>query len=308
MTSVLVTGAGGFIGGRLVEAAEAQGYKVYSVARRPLPGRSFICDLRSPWQGLPAVDWVFHLAGGYAGASLRILEDSDIRMMRNLFDWSRRAGVRKWIIASAAEVYGVCQGVAEEEAPTRPIIPYGVVKLRLERMASELARQRPDSRLVILRIGEVYGRGGRLVDELARRLRSGFCPWFGSGAVPVSFVHVDDVVRTILAAPGHSLDRISLWNVADDEPVLWRDFLLALATLLRTRGPVPLPLWLGGLYAWWSQGLARIGGRSPVVSREIIRLLTTPKAISNAKIKRDLKLSLAYPDVRNGLCEALAEV
>lgn len=306
MTSVLITGAGGFIGQRLVAAAESQGCRVFRVARRPLPGCSLIRDLRSPWQGLPAVDWVFHLAGGYAGAGLRTLEESDIRMARNLVDWSGEVGVRKWVVASAAEVYGVCKGVANEQAPTRPAVPYGVVKLRMERMISEWAGRRPDARLVILRIGEVYGPGGRLVDELTRRLRSGFCPWFGSGAVPVSFVHVDDVAGTILAAADQARTGISLWNVADDQPVEWRDFLAGFAELLSARKPVSLPRMLGSLYACLSEGAARIHGRSPVVTREIMRLLTTPKAMSNEKIKRDLKYRFAYPDFRSGLAEILA--
>jgi nucleoside-diphosphate-sugar epimerase len=293
MTSVLVTGATGFIGRHVVAVARSAGYEV----RRG--------DLRSPIGDLPAADWVFHLAGGYAGASLRDLLASDLAIGRDLLDWGRARSVRNWVFASAAEVYGAVDGVASEDAPTRPVIPYGDVKLALEAAFAASAAEFDGSRVVILRIGEVYGPDGRLIRELRSRLASGFCPWSGSGSVPLSFVHVEDVARAFLGAASHAKQGLTVCNVADDQPTTWREFLAEMSTRLGTRPAVFLPSALGRLYASASSLRARALGRPPVVTRHVVRLITTPKVMTNLRLKRELEVELRYPDCRAGLEDTL---
>jgi nucleoside-diphosphate-sugar epimerase len=305
MTSVLVTGAGGFIGRRVVAAAVDEGLDVLSVARQPLPGKSVTLDLTGSIDRLPAADAVFHLAGGYAGASFKTLEDSDLRIGQNLIDWGTRAGVRTWVFASAAEVYGSCAQPVTEDAPTTPVIPYGRVKLEIEREFARLAEQIPGSRVVVLRIGEVYGRDGPLIEELRQRLCKGLCPWFGSGRVPVSFVHVDDVARVFVVAARNGDTGFHVVNVADERPAEWREFLDHFACLLGTRGPIGLPLPVSFSYATASTVLDRLCRRRPTVTRNIVKLLTTAKPMSNTKLRTKLGLDLLYPDYRSGLQEAV---
>ncbi len=304
MSSVLVTGAGGFIGRRVVAAAHDAGFDVIPVARRSLPERSVTLDLTEPLDQLPDADAIFHLAGGYAGASTETLEQCDLRIARNLIEWGIRAGVRNWVFASAAEVYGCCTQPVDEHATTAPIIPYGRVKLDIEHELAKLSEQIPDSRVVVLRIGEVYGRDGTLIEELTRRFRSGFCPWFGSGRIPVSFVHVDDVARSFVAAAQRSQTGFSVVNVADERPVEWREFLDHLASILGTRGPIGLPLTVSFSYAAASTALDRLCRRRPTVTRHIVKLLTTAKPMSNTKLQTWLDLDLRYPDFHSGLREA----
>jgi nucleoside-diphosphate-sugar epimerase len=305
--SVLITGAAGFIGQYLVTAAEDEGYDVVGVARRPLASKSIVLDLRNSLASLPTVDWVFHLAGNYAGSSLARLQDSELLITRNLLDWGLKRGIRNWVFTSAAEVYGMCSGAVSEDGSTNPVIPYGVAKLREEEMFSAAARNYPDGRFIILRIGEVYGQGGKLIDELTRRFISGFCPWFGSGDVPVSFVHVKDVVRVILAAIQIIEKGVFIWNVADDMPTKWQRFLFDFAEMLGTRKPISLPLTLAHTYAMMNIMIDTIRGRSPIVTRNTVKLLTTSKAMSNEKIKRDLGITFQYPNYQSGLNEILGQ-
>ena len=306
MSSVLVTGAGGFIGRRVVAEARRAGLDVTSVGRRPLPGRSVVLDLTESLEGLPPVDQIFHLAGDYAGADFQVLEQADLAIARNLIEWGAKAGVRCWVFASAAEVYGRCREPATEDTPVEPRIPYGRAKLMIESWLANLAERVPRSRFVVLRIGEVYGKEGNLIQELTTRMRSGFCPWFGDGKVPVSFVHVEDVARSFLAATRHREPGFTVVNVADDRPVEWRVFLGRVAELLDARAAVNLPLCLGFPYAAVATALDRARGRRPTVTRHIVRLLTTAKPMANSRLRMKLGLDLLYPDYRSGLEEVFA--
>ncbi len=308
MASVLVTGAGGLIGRRVVCAANRAGHGITALVRKPCPG--VVCsviqhDLTLPLGNLPPVDWVFHLAGAYAGAGDEELRRADWKMANNILDWGLRAGIKNWVFASAAEVYGEVHGIAGEEAPPQPVIPYGHSKLMVERLFKEKFKDISNCRVVIFRIGEVYGSEARLIGELARRLKGGFCPWPGTGRVPVSFVHVDDVAQAFLCAARNAPTGISVYNVADDLPVTWEVFLRHTAQICGARPPVFLPKALVSLYAACSTLARRATGREPILTRHAMRLLTTPKALSNVRAKRELGYQPRYPSYSEGLKEAL---
>ena len=307
-TSVLVTGAGGFIGRRVVTALQSVGYHVTALVRKTRESNASTVvqhDLRLPLGNLPPANWIFHLAGAYAGAGDEELSRADSKMADNIISWGLKAGTKNWILASAAEVYGDVEGTATEATPTRPVIPYGRVKLAVERRFVESLKSLPDSRAVILRIGEVYGSQGRLVGELTTRLKRGFCPWPGSGRVRVSFVHVDDVAQVFLGAIQHAPTGRSIYNVADDVPVSWRDFTCGVARRLGTRSPLFLPVPLVYSYALCSTLAHRIKNQDPVLTRYALRLLMTPKVLSNARLKCELRFRPQYPSYTEGTEEAL---
>ena len=191
-----------------------------------------------------------------------------------------------------------------EEAPQHPVIPYGRLKLTVERLFTERLKTLSNHRIVILRIGEVYGRDGRLIRELTARLKRELCPWPGPGHVLLSFVHVDDVAQAFLCAARTAPRGISVYNVADDMPVTWQGFLLHLARLLGTKPPAFLPVSLVQAYALCS-GLAHRATRTePILTMHTLRLLLTPKALSNARLKSALGFEPQYPTISEGLEEA----
>jgi nucleoside-diphosphate-sugar epimerase len=304
VNSILITGAGGLIGSRVAEAARKAGYSVTRIFRKPplpeAPG-VFEHDLRFPLDDVPPVTSILHLAGGYAGAGRQALEGADLLIARNLIQWGGNRGVKDWVFASAAEVYGHVDGLATETSLTRPVIPYGHIKLAIEGLLVQTAKDLPNCRMVNLRIGEVYGSESRLLRELTTRLERGFCPFPGSGRVAVSFVHVEDVAVAFLCALERAPSGVSVYNVADDEPTTWRSFVCYLGDLLGTPPPVFLPHPLAYVYMVGHQLLSRIASREPVLTRHALRLLITPKALANQKIKRELGFTPRFANFRQGL-------
>jgi len=309
MATLLVTGANGFIGRHVVSTAEKAGHCVTAMVRNPrlgsVPGM-VRHDLRFPLEGLPPADWIFHLAGGYAGAGREELFRADSRMAENIIDYGLKAGIKNWVIASAAEVYGDVEGIADEAAPTRPVIPYGRIKLDLEQRFAERLASLPGCRVVILRIGEVYGSQGRLMTELTTRLNRGFCPWPGSGRVAVSFVHAEDVAQAFLCALERARPGISIYNVVDDVPASWHDFVCSAALRLKAKPPLFLPVPLVYCYALCGTFACRLTHREPVLTQHALRLLMTPKALSNSRLKYELEFRPRYPSYADGMEEALS--
>lgn len=133
----LVTGAGGFVGRHLVSHLEAEGDEVSGLDRRG-PGGVDVTDpgaLRAAFSRAEP-EAVYHLAAlTHVGASwddparvLRVNAEGTLNVLRA----SVELGVRRVLVVGSAEEYG---RVAEadlplrEDAPLRPLTPYGVSKV-----------------------------------------------------------------------------------------------------------------------------------------------------------------------------------
>ncbi len=109
------------------------------------------------------------------------------------------------------------------------------------RRLEELVTATPDG--VVLRYGGLYGpgtsldRNGPQVDAIRRRLM----PIVGDGGGVVSYLHVEDAASATVAA----LDTgQGIYNIVDDEPAAFRDWLPFVADVIGAKPPRHLPVWL----------------------------------------------------------------
>lgn len=142
---------------------------------------------------------------------------------------------------------------------------------------------------LVLRYGAFYGPGTSLGDdgELVEMVRRRKLPLIGGGAGVWSFVHIDDAARATVAALGHG--GAGLYNVVDGEPASVAEWLPALAQAVGARPPLRLPAWLARV-AVGEQGLA---------------VMTQSRGSSNAKAKRDLGWLPVWPTWRDGFAAGL---
>jgi NAD dependent epimerase/dehydratase len=155
--SVLVTGADGFIGSRLVEELVSRGARVTALAQynsfnywgwlEDLPildeVRVVTGDVRDAHfcQTLVQnIDVVFHLAAlipiPYSYAAPDSFVDTNIRGTLNICQAARKAGVAKLIQTSTSEVYGTAQyWPMDEKHPLTPQSPYSATKIGSDSMA-----------------------------------------------------------------------------------------------------------------------------------------------------------------------------
>jgi UDP-glucose 4-epimerase len=156
--SVLVTGGAGYVGSHLVRRLLRAGRDVVIVDdlstghRDALPDRvpfflGDVGDARLVRRALVEhrVDAIVHFAGRIQVAESirdpRLYYAGNLRATMALLDTALDAGVRTFVCSSSAAVYGTPSEVPiPEDAPTRPISPYGDTKLAIERMLASYAR------------------------------------------------------------------------------------------------------------------------------------------------------------------------
>lgn len=225
--TVLVTGAGGYIGGLFVERIAASASEVRRLLRRPAPlPRSsarvvdFNGDIRSDetWRAaLAGADIVVHFAAQTSAriadadprADLEINALAPLRLLESCRSLKSRPLV---LFAGTVTEAGVTASLpVSEDATDRPITAYDIHKLIAEKYL-ELFTDIGAVRGATLRLANVYGRAGRgetkedrgVLDRMIARAAQGLpLPLFGDGGEVRDFIHVDDVVDAFLAAIRH---------------------------------------------------------------------------------------------------------
>jgi len=264
--AVAITGATGFIGRHVADSLAARGVAVTAIVRpgsRHQPPRDAAvahaplepAALRQAFTGMDAV---IHLAGVVSSVSAQTFFDVNAEGTRAVAVAARDAGARLVHVSSlAAAGPAPASAPSRESDPPRPITPYGASKLESERIV--LATD--GLRSIILRPGVVYGPTDKAVLPLFQAATRGLLPLVGRPDAAYAFVHVDDVVRAVVAA----VDKTAISGpvfVAHETPVTARDLIDAIQAAVGREGRViPVPLALTRALALAGDVAGRVLGR-----------------------------------------------
>jgi nucleoside-diphosphate-sugar epimerase len=297
---VLLVGASGALGTRLVPQLVTAGHEVIGTHTRPATAPRL--------RGLGALPISLDLLDrGAVRAAVAEHEPEaivhqatalgDVKFGRNLdriFVTTNRLRTEGTdSLLAAAREFGVERFVAQSFAPYRYAREGGLVKSEEDPLDPQpprhttegsaamrhLDRVVPAAGGVALRYGAFYGADN---DGWAELVRKRLFPIVGDGGGMMSFIHLEDAASaTVLALED---GRPGIYNVVDDDPAPIREWLPPLAQALGAKPPRHLPAWLARLLA----------GESAVVNS------TAARGASNAKAKRELGWSLRYPSWRQG--------
>lgn len=227
---VLITGAAGFIGSRLI-LRMAERHTVFALARHLLPAVKFSgvvaigADLALPLNRslLPAaVDVIIHLAqanSSFPEAASELFAVST-GITQELLDYGRLAGAKRFVLASSGYVYGRRKGFCIETDVALPTSHYAVTKYSAELLALSYADYLTPC---VFRIFWPYGPGqsNRLIPKLADRIRQGQpIRLHQGGQMRVTPIYIDDVVAAFERAT--ETTYAGVFNLAGDTAVSLR--------------------------------------------------------------------------------------
>ncbi len=206
---ILVTGSSGLVGSALVPALTSQDSGVIAVDIKATGDAYGDCRDEKRMQALiENADGIVHLAAisrvVWCEQDPERCASTNVGALKTILEIARKSPRRPWLIfASSREVYGQPESLpAAETSPIRPLNVYGRSKAEGERMVTE-AQQEHHMRACIIRLSNVFGTTADHRDRVI--------PAFASAAVAgrdlqvegtnhtFDFVHIDDVVRGIMA-------------------------------------------------------------------------------------------------------------
>ncbi|HER27228.1 MAG TPA: SDR family oxidoreductase [Rhodospirillales bacterium] len=241
MKKILVTGAGGYIGIPLCETLIHKGYHVVGLDRYYF-GREIVApvaennnftmlvdDIRYfDLSILKDVNAVIDLAGLSNDASAEIDPNLTKAINTNgairVIEAAKAAGIRRYIYASSASVYGHGEtSDLNEKSNCFPQTQYAISKQDVENVLLEKAG--PDFEVVILRNATVFGLAPRMRLDLAVNIMT-YRAWkertiyvMGGGNQWRPFVHVNDVVAAMILSLEAPSEKVAgeIFNVGSSD-------------------------------------------------------------------------------------------
>jgi len=260
--TILVTGAGGFVGRALCRELRERDFDVRAAVRDAGRAGDLGCDVvcvpdlaaRDAWAAaLKGVAAIVHLA-----ARVHVMKDTaedplaafravNVAGSATLAHAAADAGVKRVVYVSSIKVNGEATDGAKfsERDEPRPLDPYGISKWEAEQVLREIARER-GLELVIVRPPLVYGAGvGGNFLRLLKLIRSGVPLPFGAVDNARSLVFVRNLSDVLIACATLEQACGKTFLVSDGHDLSTVDLVSEIARLMRKRAillPIPARL------------------------------------------------------------------
>ena len=295
MKSVLVTGATGFIGSRLVSALVEKKYSVSTLVRdgkhTEIKTDEIIGDLTDSSLNFEGKDFdcVFHLASHTPlEKNSKILENVNLNGTKNLFE-AINGKTKSVIYVSGLGVFGdPGEKIIDESSPRNPNTKFVKIRLEAEKYLEKKCQDNGIDFSVVY-FGDVYGSKGWFYDILVKRLQKKSFRLPSGRKYFKGFVNVDDAVGSMIAIMEKQAFGES-FIIADSTPALFMDFVNFTADELGVKHPGNVPTFLA----------------KAVLGSDLVKLLTTSMKVSNKKISKIY--SFKYPSYKEGIPKIISEL
>lgn len=322
---ILITGATGAVGPRVVAALFKAGYQIRTLSLDPPPADIWpagiehqIGDVTNPTaiqSAMEGVDSVIHLA-----ALLHITNPSpDLRHKyqeinvtgtTNVVDAAVGRNVKRIVFFSTIAVYGdYCGQVIHENTPPKPRTFYEQTKLEAERIVLEAKNNSGQSIGTILRLAAVYG--SRIKGNyrlLLKALAKGHFIPIGNGQNRRTLVYDKDVAHAAVLAIEHPGASGKIFNVSDGEFHRLNEIISTMCQALHRKPPwLSIPIGPVRFAAGIVEKMVRLIGRQPPNLCVTIDKYTEDVAVDGRRIQRDLGFVPQY-DLLTGWRETVREM
>ena len=251
---VLITGASGFIGTRLIEYLLSKDYAVIGLSRKKdLVSRHPDMQWISQLDELKSdqIDYVINLAGESIGqgrwtaARKQQLIHSRVQSTEELYRYlERRRIVPKCIISgSAIGYYGIDPEQKWQNACTEDSAPQQIFQSEMCQQWEKTALQFSNQNTKIIRLGIVLSAKGGILPQMLRPIRTNLAGKIGHGRQPVVWIHIRDVLRAVeflMTQPVSS----TVFNLTAPERDSQAEFSAVAARQLQKKPFLSVPAWV----------------------------------------------------------------
>ena len=322
---VLVTGATGALGPRVVEALNQIGYGIRVLALDPPEPLSFpdsteiilgdVTDEEKVLSSISDVEIVIHMAAVLhrvnSTSNLHSLyERVNVGGTASVIKAAVKAGVKRVVLFSTIAVYGKTGGeILNEHSPVFPNTYYAKTKLSAEQILLNARHAGGQPLGTVLRLGAVYGsrvKGNykRLVHVLSRKR---FIP-IGRGRNRRSIVYDKDVARAAVIAMQNPVAAGKVYNVTDGHFHTVDEIINAICQALGRKSPkLFLPLMPIKMAANLAEGIAGLIGISSPGLKDALSKYSEDIAVDGSLIMREVGFGPEY-DLLEGWKETIQEM
>lgn len=307
-----VTGATGFIGGRLCRYLEQRGEEVRGVVRTtPREGgsegddittiRADVTDATSLKEAFRGVDVVLHLAALFnrPEASWDDYRRVNVGGVRNVLEAAKASGVSRVVHCSTV---GVATGAGpppySEATPYSPPAwdKYETTKCEGERLALDFHR-RTGYPVVVIRPAQVYGPGDKGKAKFYRMVKSGVI--VNPGDTFKHLIYIDDLCQAFQAAAENDEAVGEVFVIAGRKPILLKELIGLVAEQLAVPYPkVVLPATPVNWLCTSTEMACNLANVKPILFRRSMDFFTRSVQFDASKAKDILRFedSVDVPD------------
>lgn len=273
-STVLVTGANGFIGSHLVDHLLERGCTVHCLVRKTSnlqwldPSRvhlhTIVLSQPDTYRDcLSEIDYVFHCAGLTQAMTQGEYLESNARVCIPFYQTCADHGPRIKAVVHLSSLAAAGPSptgqTIDENSPCRPVTYYGKSKLTGEEIALSFADQLP---MIVLRPPVVYGERETGFFIYLKALNMRLAIKVGFAKHYLSLIYVGDMVRAMVRAASAPVPDPAVFFTTDGKIYSWEDLADAAGQALGKRSfslIVPIPLMAGIAMAaeFWAQCVSK---------------------------------------------------
>ncbi len=322
---VLITGATGFIGKRLVKEMRRRNYDVSCFVRKTSDidflkklGVKFsygnVLDRKSIERALDDNEIIIHLVGiqSFSEFSKRLYKDlyeTNVFGLKNLLDAivAKKKRLKKIVFLSSTAAVGLTKGKVDEKVSCKPISPYQKTKYEGERLCLSYVK-RYKLPIVILRPSMVYGTRDdhSQIQKMVNFIKKGFFPIIGDGRNNVPMIYISDAVGGIIKGalkgrPGNT------YFITNDKKITMSELVDTIGERLNVKViKIKIPVFIAYMGAGMIELLCKLIGKNFTVSRRRILLMSSDRVFDTAKARRELGF-VSKLDGKEGIARAIRE-